>query len=397
MNVNPQQLLDNGYVVLREVVPPERLEGLRNSFETLVERQKSIWARDRKPEDPPGGIWETNHQPRLSFHTVVDEETASAVEFCLHENTMGVCRQLMRAPEAGAQQFSLMCSPVRDHGPAPWHRDIHPIDQAPLFGLQEDLMVNAPGYLQWNIPLYDDNVLWVVPGSHRRPNTEEENRSLLENSRAPVPGSIPVELKAGDGVVYANTILHWGSNYSSKLRRTIHLGFRAFGGPIYPYVPRFHNDLSFTRHLSLEAQATFQRHGKLYAEECNRIEAVFRAIISKDADAFRAGLASLHPGEQGRMVCVVLLSKLVYKIRFKPSGYGPDISQHEVLGPRFSPAEVETLWARFAPLDARLQSDTEQYVPGFQSRPMRYFFYEMPANFGIEEFIVSWNGAKRSE
>ena len=45
-----------------------------------------------------------------------------------------------------------MCSPVRDHGPARWHRDVHPIDMAPLSGLQKDLVENGPKYVQWNIP-----------------------------------------------------------------------------------------------------------------------------------------------------------------------------------------------------------------------------------------------------
>ena len=40
MKVDPQQLLDDGYIVLREVVPPDRLEELRASFEILVEKQK---------------------------------------------------------------------------------------------------------------------------------------------------------------------------------------------------------------------------------------------------------------------------------------------------------------------------------------------------------------------
>ena len=68
---------------------------------------------------------------------------------------------------------------------------------APLEELQMDLLENGPKYLQWNIPLYDDDVLWVVPGSHRRINTEEENRQLLENPRIPLPGGIPAETQSG--------------------------------------------------------------------------------------------------------------------------------------------------------------------------------------------------------
>jgi ectoine hydroxylase-related dioxygenase (phytanoyl-CoA dioxygenase family) len=93
-------------------------------------------------------------------------------------------------------------------------------------------LAQAPGYLQWNIALYDDDVLWVIPGSHTRPNTAAENSQLMADNTAPMVGGLQVKLKAGQGVVYTNTIFHWGSNYSPRLRRCVHLGFRAFGGKV---------------------------------------------------------------------------------------------------------------------------------------------------------------------
>lgn len=100
----------------------------------------------------------------------MDKATDNTVQFCLHQNTLGVSQKLMSATDVAVTLMALMCSPVKDHGPASWHRDIDPVHQAPLNGVQMDMMANVPGYLQWNIPLYDDNVFWVVPGSHCRPN-----------------------------------------------------------------------------------------------------------------------------------------------------------------------------------------------------------------------------------
>ena len=39
MKVNPQQLMDDGYIILREVIPREQLDQLRASYDALVERQ----------------------------------------------------------------------------------------------------------------------------------------------------------------------------------------------------------------------------------------------------------------------------------------------------------------------------------------------------------------------
>ena len=396
MKVNLQQLLDDGFIILREVISPEQLDEVRASFEVLVERQKAIWAREGNPS-----VWETGAQPRLvHFENLIDEGTANTVEVWLHENTLGVSRQLLSVPEeASVAGMMLMCSPQRDHGPAHWHRDVHPIDMAPIGSLQADLLENGPKYIQWNIPLYDDDVLWVVPGSHRRLNTEAENCQLLENQRVPLPGSIPVELNGGDGVVYSNYLLHWGSNYSTKLRRTIHGGHT-----IFPYYP----DLSFAQFLPPSARETFETWTQRSAGMQDLTEAALRAIINRNAGAYRETVEALQPsaGEASKMVLAIYLCKAAYHIHIlKNSDFEqlpPEVRRraanpHSISinwGPqfanRFSKAEADLLWQRFETLDAKLQADKEHFVPGFQSGPMQYFFNEMPADFGVEDFIASW-------
>ena len=396
MKVNPQQLRDDGYIILREVIPPDQLDDVRASFEVLVERQKEIWAQEGNRS-----VWETGAQPRLGhFENLIDEETANTVETWMHENTLGVGSQLLSVPEqTGIAGMMLMCSPQRDHGPAHWHRDVHPIDMAPMASLQADFLENGPKYVQWNIPLYDDDVLWVVPGSHRRLNTEAENRQLLANPRVPLPGGIPVELKGGDGVVYSNYILHWGSNYSTKLRRTIHGGHT-----IFPYYP----DLNFTRFLSPEARQTFENWTQASNRMQDLTEASLRAVLKKDAEAYCETVEKLQPGagEKGKMVLAIYLSKAAYHIHILKSTdfdeLPPEVrrrasSPHSISinwGPqfadRFSKEEADLLWQRFEVLDAKLQVEEDLFVPGFQSGPMRYFFEEEPSNFEVEDFIASW-------
>ena len=317
------------------------------------------------------------------------------VLFYQENGNLVLFRDYLRNVEVAANSgMFLMCSPPdEDFGPANWHRDIHPIDQAPLRGLQMDLLENRPGYLQWNIPLYDDDVLWVVPGSHRRGNTDEENAQLTADPHVALPNSIPVELKAGDGVVYTNTILHWGSNYSTKLRRTVHLGYRSYGGPILPYVAVYYRDTSYARFLSEACQQIVERQIEAHAKELDLITDAYRALLDRNEGAFLEGLTKLHPGEEGRLVTVILLSKLVYKMRFGShptrEHYGGDWSQDADIGPRFTDEEMDTLWSRFKPLDERLQAEDEQFTPGFQSKPMHYTFEEMP-DYTVEDFVASW-------
>ena len=401
MEVEKSLLMEQGFLILREVIPPSSLEHMRENYDVVVERQKEIWAEQRGPDDPPGGRWEMAPQPRVgAVDDRIDESTADAVEIWFHENTLGVARQLLCHPEPLVVGMHLMCSPARDHGPAAWHRDIHPIDMAPLANLQADLLENGPRYLQWNIPLYDDNVLWVVPGSHRRLNTEAENQQLLQDNTKPLPGSIPVELKAGDAVVYINLLFHQGNNYSTKLRRTIHGGHSIWGQI---------RDMEFSKFLSSPGREIAEREPERIGKLLDATEAALRSVMAKDARSYHGALETLQPGagEEGKMVMTIYLSKTAIFINHLKNPDDNDLDDplrsravgaHSISlnwGPefaeRFTADEAVVLNQRFATLDSKLQADEEHFVPGFQSGPMRYFFEVMDEDFGVGDFIASWN------
>ena len=67
MKINRDQFLEEGYLILRNVIPPDQLAGLRQAHETLVERQKVTWARQRGPNDPPGGFSMFTHYADLAY------------------------------------------------------------------------------------------------------------------------------------------------------------------------------------------------------------------------------------------------------------------------------------------------------------------------------------------
>ena len=423
MHVNLQHFRRDGYLILKNIVPPERLGDLRLAVELMVDGEKRRSAAQRQDGQSRGGTWYQNAQPRLG-HDSISAETADLIDFCLGETTYGVSHQLMQAPDTALTAFGALCSGLIDYGYTDWHRDASSAEQAPLGGMQYDLMENAPGYLQWNIALYEDDVFWILPGSHKGPTTEAQRRQLLLDPRSALEGGVPVQLGPGDGIVYPNIMMHWGSTYTSRLRRTIHLGYRSFGGAIMSYhnhLDWYHND-AFLQHLSADARAHFERSSQLYDQDRDRIEATFRAIIAGDGRAFADRLAQLHPGASGRMVSTVLLCRIANKITAlhspqlarlsveerrplidgtPPAYYAEDMAR------RFPPRQAAVLKGRLAPLNARLQQDAERVhrhysqvyaelkpeaaePPNFESRPLRTFNHDMPAGFGLDEFIASW-------
>ena len=412
MKVDMDQFMEQGYLILRNVIPADKLEAMRGSCETILDRQKAVWASERGSDDPPGGQYEMVRQPRVYMERpgLIDEQTANVIEdFWVADETLDIASQLLCNPEPNVTSMMMMCNPVRDWpGGTGWHRDVHPVDMAPMDALAADLIENGPRYTQWNVPMYDDSVLWVVPGSHRRRNTDKENAEFMvdmqgvtevsnERLEAAAEG-IAVELKAGDGVVYSNFLLHTGSNYTTKKRRTLHGGHAIFGQ--YP-------ELGFAESLSPAAREKFESFARRESQMMDATEAALRAVIDRDAVAYRAALGRLQPGvgPHGKTVLTIYLSKAALHIRaLKDPGFdvteetrrrasnphtitlnwGPDFAD------RFTNEEAMTLWARFQALDAMLQGDEEMYEPSFQSGPLRYYFSDLPDGVESESFIAGW-------
>ena len=107
--VKQEALLEDGFVVVRQVVPSARLEELRAAFEAIVTRQRAVWESERGPDDPSGGAWETSAQPRVSgFDRYVDEATAAAVEWCLDDGgPWEASQRIMQAPDVEPTAYTL--------------------------------------------------------------------------------------------------------------------------------------------------------------------------------------------------------------------------------------------------------------------------------------------------
>ena len=96
MKVDRDRFLEEGFLIVPDAVPPDRLEAVRAAYEIMVERQKRVWAQQRKPDEPPGGQWESSAQPRLAIHSMldqIDQQTAWTVQVWLCENSAASARR----------------------------------------------------------------------------------------------------------------------------------------------------------------------------------------------------------------------------------------------------------------------------------------------------------------
>ena len=118
-----------------------------------------------------------------------------------------------------------------------WHRDVI---QIPPDEIDADALFSPERFhnsVQINLPLYDDETLWVVPGSHHRRNSPEEEAAFAGSKHyaprdAVMPCGVRVPIKAGQAVLYNNNLIHRGYHPGFVLpRRSLHLGYHCAAKP----------------------------------------------------------------------------------------------------------------------------------------------------------------------
>ncbi|KAF1844330.1 uncharacterized protein K460DRAFT_369195 [Cucurbitaria berberidis CBS 394.84] len=214
----------DGFVVLSaSLFPSFDLEALRAAASHITKEARSgTWPYIRTlpkqfppwPQDPSHGIWGVQHllHPLNTGHLVFaksyfDKELLKYVAELIGcdegDLTMELYNMLVRPDE----DFSLR-----------WHRDDITASATPEEELER---LNKPAYhAQWNLALYDDASLVLIPGTHKRARTDSERNA--DPYEAHLPGQITVKLKAGEVAFYNNNILHRGVYDSKKERMTLH-------------------------------------------------------------------------------------------------------------------------------------------------------------------------------
>jgi len=216
-------LQQDGYVLLPSILSPSDLATLRSAAEhatSLARTGSWPFIRTLPKQFPPwtstheDGIWGVQHL----LHPSLPHNQVFAKYYFNPTIITSVCEILSCEPtDLVLELYNLLVRPDADFA-LRWHRD----DIAPdVADAEEERRLKEPiVHAQWNLALYDDASLIVVPGSHARARTQAERDA--DPYEDDMPGQKVVSMKAGDAVFYNNNILHRGV-YSSKTdRMTLH-------------------------------------------------------------------------------------------------------------------------------------------------------------------------------
>lgn len=200
------------------------------------------------------------------FHLLTKPRTQPILHAFHHPVLLKTVESLL-GPNLIVNNASILAANVGTEYSLGWHRDVIQIPQNQI----NDWLFSPKRFhnsVQINLPLVDENSLWVVPRSHHRPNTPEEDAAFAGSKHyAPLgtemPGGIPVPLRAGQAVLYNNNLIHRGFTPKMTLpRRTLHMGYHSSAFP-----PTWHFYLLNSSLITPEYMATLSPTMRRMMEE----------------------------------------------------------------------------------------------------------------------------------
>jgi len=229
---------ENGYLILRGVIPAPLMERLR----AMAEEARAIAHRLHGPQAQ-------RLQP-LGEHV----DVTPLREFKAQPELLAAFRAILSERHAMSDAVSdtVLFQPTDHCWATEWHRDLRDhMDTATLNELMggrdwTEVATAFDNFNQYNCALYEDSSTWFVPRSHTRVTDTPgelaaaraldragvENKQRLHSESAQelrmqdycqnMPGAVQVILQAGDLVLYRNTAWHLGSYVPYRKRATLH-------------------------------------------------------------------------------------------------------------------------------------------------------------------------------
>ncbi|KAJ9633003.1 hypothetical protein H2204_007393 [Knufia peltigerae] len=240
----------DGFVKIPNLLSPQLLLGLKGASKYTTDRaRRGQWpyVRTVPKQYPPwhewqagDNIWGVQHllHPDMGTRDTFAELYFSDEVLSVVKELVGLKDDHQGDEKLVMELFNLLVSPAENQDfELCWHRDDIRPDVTPEEE-EKQLKEKSPGgqqlHAQYNIALFDDASLIVVPESHRRVRTETERNAAPYEAN--LPDQLLVRLAPGDAVFYDSNILHRGVykgiDASQELgRMTLHgsIGLAGYG------------------------------------------------------------------------------------------------------------------------------------------------------------------------
>lgn len=220
-----QQWQEQGYLVIPGVFDPARIAGLHE----LCESAYAQWREHSTPKNQPMSFaygpraWLLLHLNHAGYYQERPEWLARLLDAIAEPLALEILRDLFRE-EPVFMQANYYIDPPGESWAGAWHRDSQFFTNGDEEKERADLAAEAdpPRELHMHIPLVPTAATAVVPGSHLRWDTEEENRIRRHDPQAGImPNGERLALQPGDLAFFHVNTLHRGYYEHGVPRRTI--------------------------------------------------------------------------------------------------------------------------------------------------------------------------------
>jgi hypothetical protein len=227
-----EEYLTDGLTILHGLIPATLLAELRREADKGRELARAQHGPQVQRIQPVYAYAELDHRPFREFLALPE------LRACV-EATLG-------GDHGPSEIMGILLEPRDVAWCTNWHRDwlnVPGMDMAAFNQVRDNLQM----FNQLNGALYDDHSLWVVRGSHNRPDSAAERNAFPTIPPAPpelpahlsavereltcteyvrsMPGAVQVVLSAGDIAFYRSTAWHIGTYVPYVKRATLHDGF----------------------------------------------------------------------------------------------------------------------------------------------------------------------------
>jgi hypothetical protein len=220
-----------GYVLIEEFLGPAHMEKLS----AIVDRIYAQWLEKNHAEYVEGRLVNMHS---LTSPGYFEGDLAGRIDFFERLAPARLTELLdgMFGNEVYFHNTQLFFNPFENKRLPYWHRDLQysPINDAAQASAQPNLVS-----LHVRIPLVKEAGLELIPGTHKRWDTELESnvrfeRNGHENSED-LPGAVRIELSPGDILIFDAQMIHRGHYHLNKTRKALDLCV----GKAHPFTARY--------------------------------------------------------------------------------------------------------------------------------------------------------------
>lgn len=217
------RFLNEGYAVVEGIFTKYEIDQLKDAMEKVITKVKGeplrYTTRYTLKQEHDYDTWGVNNILKPDLYEPAFGEIFG------NERLMGVLNEIL-GEDLRFWGAHALWSPDKVNYRLRWHRDYGDNELYHPEGI--------PNHVQFNIPLYPDSCFIAIPGSHRRPLTDQERQEVNNNEANSLPNEAQVPCQPGDVLFMNAHTLHRGVCTSQDYRRTLHYSVQgkeeAYGG-----------------------------------------------------------------------------------------------------------------------------------------------------------------------